>query len=140
MMMKAQWLLYVPPYLALKNSAFCPHSVFMCFIWISELTAIISLYSINWMVFIREMESVYCVVRAESVYAFQGILAQHGRAVYQVVSGRPITAEAWVRSQLRFVVEKVAQRQVFLRILWFFPCHCRSTNGPYSSSPRRCSY
>jgi hypothetical protein len=30
-----------------KNSTFCPHSVFMCFVWISEQTAIISLYSIN---------------------------------------------------------------------------------------------
>jgi hypothetical protein len=26
---------------------FCLHSVFMCFVWISEQTAIISLYSIN---------------------------------------------------------------------------------------------
>ena len=29
---------------------FCPHSVFMCFVWIWEQTAIISLYSINWLV------------------------------------------------------------------------------------------
>ena len=26
---------------------FCPHTVFMCFVWISKQTAIISLYSIN---------------------------------------------------------------------------------------------
>jgi hypothetical protein len=44
---KAQWLLYVPPGLTLTNSTFCPHSVFMCYVWISEQTAIISLYSIN---------------------------------------------------------------------------------------------
>jgi hypothetical protein len=37
------------------NSAFCPHSVFMCFVWFSEQTAIISLYSINWLVFITEI-------------------------------------------------------------------------------------
>jgi hypothetical protein len=30
------------------NSTLFPHSVFMCFVWISEQTAIISLYSINW--------------------------------------------------------------------------------------------
>jgi len=29
------------------NSTLCPHSVFMCFMWIWEQTAIISLYSIN---------------------------------------------------------------------------------------------
>jgi hypothetical protein len=44
---KAQWLVYVPPGLTFTNSTFCPHSVFMCFVWISEQTAIISLYSIN---------------------------------------------------------------------------------------------
>jgi hypothetical protein len=31
------------------HSTFCPHSVFMCFVWIWEQTAIISLYSINWL-------------------------------------------------------------------------------------------
>jgi len=34
----------------------------MCFEWISEQTAIISLYSINLSVFITEAESVYCAV------------------------------------------------------------------------------
>jgi len=33
--------------LKFNNSTFFPHSVFMCFVWISEQTAIISLYSIN---------------------------------------------------------------------------------------------
>ena len=37
------------------NSTFCPHSVFMCFVWISEQKAIISLYSINWLVFITDI-------------------------------------------------------------------------------------
>jgi len=33
----------VPPALTFRNSTFCPHGVFMCFAWISEQTAIISL-------------------------------------------------------------------------------------------------
>ena len=37
-----------------KISTFCPHTVFMCFVWIWEQRAIISLYSINWLVFVRE--------------------------------------------------------------------------------------
>jgi hypothetical protein len=49
------------------NSTFCPHSVFMCFVWISEKIAIIFLYSINWMVFIADMESVCCAVRTGSL-------------------------------------------------------------------------
>jgi len=51
-----------------SNSAFCPHIVYMCFVWMWEQTAIISLYSINWMVFITETECVYCAVRTGSLY------------------------------------------------------------------------
>jgi len=35
--------------LTFNNSTFCPHSAFMCFVWIWEQTAIISLYNINWL-------------------------------------------------------------------------------------------
>ena len=59
----AQWSLYVPPGLTSNDSTFCPHSVFMCFVWIWEQTAITSLYNINWLVFITETECVYCAVR-----------------------------------------------------------------------------
>ena len=37
--------------LTFNNSTFCPHTVFMCFMWIWEQTAIVSLYSVNWLVF-----------------------------------------------------------------------------------------
>ena len=43
----------------------------MCFVWIWEQTAIISLYSIDWLVFVTETECVYCAVRAECLYATQ---------------------------------------------------------------------
>jgi hypothetical protein len=39
--------------LTLANSTFCPHSVCMCFVWIWEQTAIISLYSVKWLAFRR---------------------------------------------------------------------------------------
>jgi hypothetical protein len=51
--------------LTFTNSTLCPHSVFTCFVSIWEQTAIISLYSINWLVFITMTVSVYCAVRAE---------------------------------------------------------------------------
>jgi len=41
-----------------KNSTFCPHSVFMSFVWISEQTAIIFLYSINYLSFITQIPCV----------------------------------------------------------------------------------
>ena len=52
--------------LTFNNSTFCPNSVFMCSVWIWEQTAIISLYIINWLVFVTETESVYCEVQPES--------------------------------------------------------------------------
>jgi len=39
----------------------------VCFVWISEQTATISLYSVRWLVFITERECVYCAVRTEYV-------------------------------------------------------------------------
>jgi hypothetical protein len=39
------------------NSTFCPHSVFMCFVWISEQTAIISYYY-SWIALPLKMTSI----------------------------------------------------------------------------------
>jgi len=39
----------------------------MCFVFISEQTAIISPYNTDWQVFIIEMESVYCAVETGSL-------------------------------------------------------------------------
>ena len=76
---RAQWSLYVPhsghymyrtvvtictASFAFNNSTSFPHSVFMCFVWIWEQTVIISLYSIDWLVFITETECVHCAVRS----------------------------------------------------------------------------
>ena len=43
----AHWLLDVPQGSTVNNPAFCLCIVYMCFVWISEQTAVISLYSIN---------------------------------------------------------------------------------------------
>ena len=40
-----------------------PHTVFMCFVFIWEQTATCVTYSINWLVFITQMKSVYSAVR-----------------------------------------------------------------------------
>jgi hypothetical protein len=41
---------------------------FVCFVWIPEQTATFTLYIINRLVFITEVESVYSAVQAESLY------------------------------------------------------------------------
>ena len=57
-------LFNVPTFLTLKKFYVQPtQTVFVCFVWIWEQTAIISLYSINWLVCITETECVYCAVR-----------------------------------------------------------------------------
>jgi hypothetical protein len=43
------------------------HTVFMCFVFIWEQTATCAIYSINWLVFIAEMKSVYSAVRTGSL-------------------------------------------------------------------------
>jgi hypothetical protein len=50
----------------------------MCFVRISEQIAIISLYSINWLIFIIEVESVYSAVRTESLYKTDYISSSKG--------------------------------------------------------------
>ena len=41
----------------------CKGLIFICFVFIWEQTATCATYSINWLVFITEMKSVYCAVR-----------------------------------------------------------------------------
>jgi len=59
------WLVFITEtecvYCAVR-STFCPHTVFMCFVWIWEQTAIISLYSINWLVGFYNWDGV-CLLR-----------------------------------------------------------------------------
>jgi len=72
-----QWCLYVPSPLTPEDFSYCVY-IFMCFVWISEQTAIISLYKINWLGFLTETECVYCEVRAEYLCAIQVSFTQHG--------------------------------------------------------------
>jgi hypothetical protein len=43
------------------------HTVFMCFVFISEQTSTCATYGINWLVFTSEMKRVYCAVRTGSL-------------------------------------------------------------------------
>jgi hypothetical protein len=57
------WLLYVLPYLSVRNPAFNPHVAFPRFLCISGQEEIISLYSINSLVFTTEIKYLYFAVR-----------------------------------------------------------------------------
>ena len=84
------------------TTEFGPQSVFMCFVWISEKTAIISLYSTNCLVFVTEMECVYCAVRTGYLCIIQFYLDP--RSVH-----------------VTFVVYRLVLWQVFLPVLQFSP-------------------
>jgi hypothetical protein len=49
--------------LTFNNCTLCPHNVLMCFVFIWEQTATCATYSINWLVVITQMKSVYSAVR-----------------------------------------------------------------------------
>jgi hypothetical protein len=103
----------------------------MCYVWISEQTAIISLYSINWLVFITETECVYCAVRTESWNVI------HTTLQAQAVSRRRVTAEARVRSQASpggICGGHSVNGTGFSPSTSAFSCQCIVTNAQYSST------
>jgi hypothetical protein len=109
--------------------------VCLCFVWIWEQTAIISLYSINWLVFITETECVYCAVRTGSlsiiqVNLFCGLIDLSPRR--RTFDPRSV--------HVRFVVVKVALRLVFLLVLRFSFVSIIPRFAPYSSSHTCRSY
>ena len=67
-----------------------PTQYICVFVWISEQTALISLYSINWLVCITETECIYCAVRAESLNNIHITCSLQGRAMAWELSIRHI--------------------------------------------------
>jgi hypothetical protein len=58
---ETKWLLWVPSALMLKMYAFYPHSVFIYFLLFSQYTTVVSVNSINLLIFIVE---VHCILRS----------------------------------------------------------------------------
>jgi len=71
--------------LTFSNSTFCPHSVFVCFVWIWEQTAIISLYNINRLGFINETK---CLPRGTD-WIFKYDSGQFLCSKYSLISPTP---------------------------------------------------
>ena len=108
--------------LTFMNSTFCPHSVFMCFVWIWEQTAIISLYSIDWLVFITETECVYCAVRStlyvlptQCVYVF---------CVDLRTNSDYFTVQHWLTGWLVFITETECVYCAVRSTFYVLPTQC----------------
>ena len=78
----------------------------MCFVWISEQTAITSLYNINWLVFITETKSVYRTIRTGSLNIIQVNFANYGPC--QMDGRRLLISVARVQTQASQLVYNVA--------------------------------
>jgi len=50
---------------------FCAHSVFVCFVWILEQSAYISMYSINWFFFVMTVHGVFSAVGTKLLTFFK---------------------------------------------------------------------
>ena len=74
---QTQWLLYDRRTICV-NAKQCVLCQLVCSVWISEQTAIISRYRINWLVCITETECVYCAVRTGSLNVIQLALVLTG--------------------------------------------------------------
>jgi hypothetical protein len=62
---KAYWLRDAPTSLTFNNCTLCPYCIYVFCIY--RRTNTCATYSINWLVFIAELKSVYCVVRTGSL-------------------------------------------------------------------------
>jgi len=119
----AQWSLYVPhsghymyltvitictASLTFSNSTFFSHIIFMCFVWISEQTSIISLYNINWLVFKTETECVYCAVRTGYLYIFQKI-----GSFWKLINKQRFLQQEQMTVWLNLPAQDSGQRRIF---------------------------
>jgi hypothetical protein len=53
-LVQTRWILHITAGLTFINSPYCSHNAFMCFVWFSEQTATISVYSTRWWVLITQ--------------------------------------------------------------------------------------
>jgi len=99
------------------NSTFCPHSVYMCFVWIWEQTAIISLYSINWLV---------------GFYNWDGVSLLRG-TFYILRSAHTLyLCFVWIWEQTAIISPYSIDWLVFIPETEYVYCAVRSTFCPHS--------
>jgi hypothetical protein len=110
----------------------------MWFVWIWGQTAIISLYSINWLVFfITEAQSVYCAVRAGSLnqtdrfFVPQGLNSVVSRLICSKLNCVKYCTKNWNEcslAQRRFLIRFVSFFVSSVECLEMMPLLCRQVN------------
>ena len=79
------------------GAPFCPQTVFVTFVWIWEQTAIISLYSINWLAFrrVRKIAAGGIIQRTRFVWWISKAINTHSEYVIQIAFRR----QPWLRER-----------------------------------------
>jgi hypothetical protein len=115
----------------------------MCSVRITEQTAIISLYSINWLVFITETECVYYAVRIESLNTKEARVRFHvspceicggQRYTGTGFSPRPSVSPVSIIPPMLHTHSSTTDAICFSPSTSVFPFQYHSTNAPCSSS------
>ena len=101
-----------------NNSTLCPHTVFMCCMWIWDQTAIISLYNIIWLVFIMDTESVYCAAGSGSLNI---TLPQVNFRLSRLVAGLSTCRPGFYPRTVNviYAMDKVALGKTLIRVIGF---------------------
>jgi hypothetical protein len=90
----------------------------ICFIWIWEQTAIISLYNIKWLVCIIEMECVYCAVRTGCLNVIQvNISVQVPDSCCSIYVPVTVHRERFVKREREKKTNKMQQSDIYYQLL-----------------------
>jgi len=111
--------------LTFSNSAFCPNNVVICFVWIWEETAIISLFSFNWL-FLYNWDLV-CLLRGTAWVLYINC------ETYVASLSTLRTGFSLTPVHVRLIVDKMT-------LGFCSPFHYCSNTAPHSSLPTCCSY
>ena len=116
----------------------------MCFVFIWEQTATCATYSINWLVFITEIKSVYSAVRAGSLNKAVCASSLRGPSskcwlygqLHRIANGKSLF------SLLTFKTKNVTFWMYYVRKAYcsYYPCHTDVAPFYISKAPRNCCF
>jgi len=94
------------------NSALCPHSVFIFFVWFSQQSGTISPHTINWLLFLMETHRVLC-----------GVITKYSYIMYKISSYEAIQFHNLKKIQILNFFPLLCTQSIFQHPI-FCTYHC----------------